>query len=389
MLPSKAEIVIIGGGVMGASTAYHLASKGRQNIVLLERDKFWGTGSTGRCAGGIRHQFSTDVNIELSKHSIAMLECFEEEIGQAIDLRHIGYLIMASTEQEMETFRSNVERQHRHGVQTGVLSTAEIAALVPDMNLDGILGGTFYDRDGIADPSGVVNGYVSRARGLGVQAFTGVEVTSILVEAGRIRGVQTTQGTIAAAQVVIAAGPWSAQIGRMAGVDLPITPERQQVVVTGPLDWLPSDFPFVIDFHQRLYFHPEGKGLLTGQSIEGGPPTFEQTVNQEWTLAHLENATSRLPRLNHATVLTQWAGLYENTPDAHPIIGPIPQVEGLFCIAGFSGHGFMHGPIGGLLLAEDILEGGAHTIDISALRYERFIRGKSIAPASDSEYNVI
>lgn len=389
MLPNKAEVVIIGGGVMGISTACHLVLKGCRDVLLLERESFLGTGATGRCAGGIRHQFSTDVNIQLSVHSIRMLERFEDEIGQAIDLKQIGYLIMASSEQEMENFRANVARQHRHGVLTQILSADEIATRVPMLNMEGIVGGTFYERDGIADPSGVVEGYARRARRLGTTLLTDVEVTGITLTKGRVTGVQTRQGDVATGQVVIAAGPWSGQVGKLAGVDLPIVPERQQIVVTAPLDWLPKDFPFMIDFTRRLYFHPEGRGLLTGKSMEGRPPTFDQTVDAEWTLTHIKHAIARLPPLEHAQVLTQWAGLYENTPDAHPIIGPIPGVAGLFCISGFSGHGFMHGPIAGLLLAEDILDGGAHTMDINALRYERF---RAVAPKeteSGIEYNVI
>jgi sarcosine oxidase subunit beta len=384
VLPKTAGVVIIGGGVMGMSTAYHLALKGCHDVLLLEREAFFGAGATGRCAGGIRHQFSTDVNIQLSIHSIRMLERFEEETGQPIDLKQCGYLIMASSQEEMETFRANVDRQHRHGVPTQMLSPDEIAARVPLLNLDGIVGATFYRRDGIADPSGVVGGYVSRARVLGATLLNQVEVTGITVKAGRVVGVQTPSGEVATERAVIAAGPWSGLVGRLAGVELTIVPERQQIVVTAPLDWLPDDFPFVIDFAQRLYFHPEGEGLLTGQSIVGCPPTFEQTVDPNWTATHIANAIARLPMLEHAQVLTQWAGLYENTPDAHPIIGPIPQVEGLFCIAGFSGHGFMHGPIAGLLLAEDILDGSAHTVDIAPLRFTRFQAG-----TLRDEYNVI
>lgn len=388
MLPTTADVVVIGGGVMGASTAYHLAQKGCPDVLLLERETFFGTGATGRCAGGIRHQFSTDVNIELSIHSIAMLERFEEEIGQAIDLKQVGYLMMASSEDEMAAFRANVARQHRHGVLTEVLSPAEIAGRVPLLELAGIVGGTFYERDGIADPSGVVEGYVRAARRSGATLLGDVEVTGVIVEEGRIAGVRTPVGDVATRQAVIAAGPWSATVAGMAGASLPIVPERQQILVTAPLDWLPEDFPFVIDFAQRLYFHPEGAGLLTGLSMVDQPPTFDQTVDEAWTLHHIGQAIERLPALESARVLSEWAGLYENTPDAHPVIGPLPEVEGLYAVAGFSGHGFMHGPIAGLLAAEDILEGGAHTVDIAALRAERFAVGDGSAPAG-GEYNVI
>jgi sarcosine oxidase subunit beta len=263
-----------------------------------------------------------------------------------------------------------------------LITVDEIAARVPQLNLDGIIGGSFYEKDGIADPSGVVGGYVKGARALGAILLNEVEVTGIVVQKGRVTGVETSAGTMSAPVVVNAAGPWAGLIGRIAGVDLPITPERQQIVVTSALPDVPLDFPFVIDFHQRLYFHREGEGLLTGQSIVGQPPTFEQTVDPEWTVHHLGNAIARLPLLEGAGLLTEWAGLYENTPDAHPIIGPAGP-EGFYVVAGFSGHGFMHGPIAGLLVAEQILDGEAHTVDITALRWERFAEGTL------PEFNVI
>src|SRR3954468_16044226 len=186
MLLPSADIVIIGGGVMGASAAYHLTRRGLSNIVLLERESFFGQGSTGRCAGGIRHQFSTDINIELSIKSIAMLEAFEHDTGQPIDLKQTGYLFLLSTEEEVAQFRQNVERQHAHGIQSEIWSVDQIAARVPLLNLERIIGGTYYGRDGIADPSGVVNGYIAAARRSGVQVFNGVEVTGIEVRDQRI-----------------------------------------------------------------------------------------------------------------------------------------------------------------------------------------------------------
>lgn len=371
MLPQTADIVIIGGGVMGTSAAYHLAKRGAGSVVLLERDSFFGNGATGRCAGGIRHQFSTSVNIELSIQSLQMLQRFEQELDQPIDIKLYGYLILLTTPEEMESFQKSVTLQNQHGIASRILTVDEIAARVPQLNLEGIIGASFYEGDGTADPSGVVNGYAKGARLHGAKLFNDVEVTGIRAENGAIAGVQTTQGDISTRTVINAAGPWAGLVGQMAGVDLHITPERQQIAVTGELPELRRDFPFVIDFHQRLYFHQEGKGLLTGQSIVGRPPTFDQTVDQEWTLHHFGNAIERLPLLEEAGLMTQWAGLYENTPDAHPIIGRA-EVDGFYVVAGFSGHGFMHGPIAGLLVAEQILDGAAHTVDIALLNYERF-----------------
>jgi sarcosine oxidase, subunit beta len=371
MLPNSADAVVIGGGVMGASSAYHLAKRGVKNIVLLERDKFFGTGSTGKCAGGIRHQFSTAVNIKLSLLSIKMLENFEAEMGQAIDLKQFGYLILLSTEEEVSTFKKSIALQNANGVASRLLSVDEIAARVPSLNLEGIIAASFYERDGTADPSGVVQGYIKGAREEGVKLFSDVTVTGILSDKQKILGVETNQGSINTPLVINAAGAWAGKIGEMAAVPLAITPERQQIVVTNPLPEVPDDFPFVIDFKQRLYFHQEGEGLLTGQSIVGRAPSFDETVDKDWTVEHLGNAIERLPLLEKASVMTQWAGLYENTPDAHPIIDKAGK-EGFYVVAGFSGHGFMHGPIAGLLVAEQILDGEAKTVDISSLSYGRF-----------------
>jgi sarcosine oxidase subunit beta len=313
-----------------------------------------------------------------------MLEAFEQETGQPIDVRWLGYLFLLSTDEEMAQFQRNVDRQHAHGIPSEIWTVEQIARRVPLLNLDGIIGGTYCARDGIADPSGVVNGYIAAARTNGATLLNDVEVTGIEVANGRIEAVQTNQGRIATHTVINAAGAWAGQIGKMAGIELPIVPERQQILVTTPMPDLPADFPFVIDFHQRLYFHLEGEGLLTGQSVVGAPPTFSQAVDPAWTMQHTEAAMARLPILESAGKLSEWAGLYEVTPDAHPIIGPIKALPGFYVVAGFSGHGFMHGPIAGLLVAEQIVDGSAHNVDISSLAFERFSGASTF-----KEFNVV
>jgi sarcosine oxidase subunit beta len=383
-LPRTADVVIIGGGVMGTSTAYHLALKGCRNVLLLERESFFGIQATGKCAGGIRHQFGTEINVRLSLLSLPMLDRFKEELNQPIDLRYCGYLFLLTNEKDVAAFRQNVEMQHRLGVMTRWLEVDEIARMVPLINLEDVLAGTFHERDGLADPHSVVQGYVSGARRLGARLLNDVEVTGIEVAGGRVRGVVTPRGTVATPVVVNAAGPWAAEVGRMAGLDIPILPVRRQIVVTGPIPEVPPDFPFVIDFAQSLYFHREGPGILTGMSNPNEPPGFDQSVDEKWELVHLEAAMQRMPILEKATLASHWAGLYEVTPDAHPILGRVPELEGFYIIGGFSGHGFMHGPISGLLLAEEILDGQAHTLDISSLSITRFREGKLIR-----EYNVV
>ena len=381
--PTTANVIIIGGGVMGASTAYHLAARGVKDILLLEKEEFFGQGATGRCAGGVRYQFATEVNIQLSLLSLPMLERFEDEIGQAIDYHQVGYLFLLTNEDDTVVFRRNVELQHSLGVETEWLDGDEVRHRLPLMNLDDVIAGTNNAKDGVVDPNGVVMGYIGAAQCLGVTALNGVAVNEIHVEAGKIAGVGTPRGNVSAPVVVNAAGPWAGVVSHMAGVPIPLTPLRRQWLTTTPLPGLPPDFPFVIDFSQSLYFHPEGKGLLTGMSNPHEKPGLGQNVDPDWELTHMEAAIARLPLLERAGLASRLAGLYENTPDAHPIYGATP-VQGFYIVTGFSGHGFMHGPISGLLMSEIILDGQARTLDISMLDLARFEEDRMI-----HEYNVV
>jgi sarcosine oxidase, subunit beta len=384
MLPNKASAVIIGGGVMGVSTAYHLAARGCQDVVLLEKAAFLGSEATGKCAGGIRYQFSTEINVRLSLLSLPMLVNFEEELGQQIDLRWTGYLFLLDNDADVCAYQAQVSMQNRLGVPSRMLSHDEAAQMVPLLNTADIMGGAYHARDGLADPSGVVQGYAAGARRRGVQLLTGVEVTGIRVQAGKVTGVQTSQGAIDAPVVVNAAGPWAGQVAAMAGVQLPISPVRRQIAVTTPLPEVPADFPFVIDFSRNLYFHREGRGVLTGQSNVNEPPGFNQSVDHNWTEQHLDNAIFRFPLLAKAGLLREWAGLYEVTPDAHPVIDRLADPLGFYVVAGFSGHGFMHGPAAGLLMSELILDGQARSLDIQQLRLSRFAEGDLV-----KEHNVV
>jgi sarcosine oxidase subunit beta len=384
MLPKTADVVIIGGGVMGVSTAYHLASKGCTDVLLLERNRFFGEEATGRCAGGIRYQFSNEIDVRLSQRSIPMLERFAAELEQELDLRQCGYLFLLSREEDVRVFRQNVALQRSLGVNTEWLSPEEAAKRAYPVDTQGILAGTFNASDGLADPSGVVQGYVKGARRLGVSLLSEVEATGIDVASGRVLGVRTNRGTVNTSTVVNAAGPWAPMVGGMAGIDVPVRPLRRQIAVTTAIPGLPSDFPMVIDFAQSLYFHREGQGVLTGMSNPYEKEGFDQSVDPEWELTHLEAAVVRFPLLEDAGVLNRWAGLYEVSPDSLAILGKVPQLQGFYCINGFSGHGFMHGPICGLLLAEEILEGEAATVDIAPLRIDRFVE-----QGGPSEYAVV
>jgi sarcosine oxidase subunit beta len=381
--PTTADIVIIGGGVMGASAAYHLAKRGMKNIVLLEKEEFFGTGATGRCAGGVRYQFSTEINVRLSIESLPMIERFKDEIGQDVNYRKCGYLLIATNEKDATTFRHNVELQNSLGVPTQLLNGDEIRARLPLMRFDDAIAGTFNQKDGIVDPNSVVAGYISAAQKLGVKALNRVEVTGIRVRGGEVQAVETTQGTIQTRMILNAAGPWAGQMGEMAGVYIPIMPVRRQMFTTNSLKEIPEDFPFVIDFAQSLYFHREGDGLLIGMSNQNEKPGFDQNVDEEFEFVNLEAAIERMPLLERASRASHWAGLYEVTPDAHPIFGK-SNVKSFIICAGFSGHGFMHGPVAGKLMSEHILDGKFSTLDVSMLDLARFEEGRLI-----KEYNVV
>ncbi|MBI3150599.1 MAG: FAD-binding oxidoreductase [Chloroflexi bacterium] len=384
-IPNTADIVIIGGGVMGASAAYHLAKRGvaAQNIVLLEKEDYFGTGATGRCAGGVRYQFSTEINVRLSIESLPMIERFKEEIGQDVSYRQCGYLLVATNEKEAAVFKHNVEMQNRLGVPTQLLGGDEVRARLPLMKFDDAIAGTFNQKDGTVDPNSVVMGYVNAAQKMGVKAISGAEVIGITVSRGNVEEVQTSLGGIKTRTVLNVAGPWSSQIGKMAGVEIPVIPLRRQMFTTNPLKQVPEDFPFVIDFAKSLYFHREGEGLLIGMSNQNEAPGFDQNVDEDFELVNLEAAIERMPLVEKASRASHWAGLYEVTPDAHPIYGAT-DVGGFFLCTGFSGHGFMHGPVSGKLMSEFILDGKFSSLDVSMLDLKRFEEGRLI-----QEYNVV
>ena len=382
-VPKTADVVVIGGGVMGASTAYHLALRGQKNVVLLEKGEFFGQEATGKCAGGVRYQFSTEINVRLSLQSLPMLERFKDETGQEINFRKCGYLFVLTKPEDVKTFRHSLEMQQNLGVQTQWLSAQEVQQRLPLMHFEDALAGSYNPQDGLVDPNSVVMGYVGAAQRLGVQCLTSVEVTGICTAAGKIQSVETNQGSISTRVVVDAAGPWAGVVGEMAGIQVPIVPVRRQIMTTTPLPEVPQDFPFVLDFAQSLYFHREGDGILTGMSNNNEKPGFDQSVDEAFEMVNLEAAIARMPCLEKAGLLSHWAGLYEVTPDAHPIYGRTP-VDGFYLVAGFSGHGFMHGPISGKLMTEVILDGKFQSLDVSMLDLARFQEGRQIR-----EYNVV
>ena len=369
-----ADVVIAGGGVMGCSLAYHLAAR-RVDVLLLERDAL-GSGSTARNAGGVRQQFSSEVNVRLGMRSVAMLTRFEAEVGVPADFRQVGYLMLLTQPAEVQEFSGLLQLWHRLGLaEARRLGPAEIAAMVPALNLDGVLEATFCPTDGIASPDAVTMGYAAAARRLGARLEEGAEVTGIDVEGGRVTGVRTKAGPVSTRVVFDCAGPWSRAIGALAGVEVPVDPYRRHIWVTDHLREVPRDTPMTVDFTTSFYFHPEGDGVLFGMSDREEPPTFSTAVNEGFLDRVIEAGVHRLPALERAGIRTAWAGLYEVTPDHQAILGPAAEVAGFWCACGFSGHGFMQAPAAGEQLASLLVDGRSE-IDLSPLAHRRFAGGR-------------
>lgn len=380
----RASVVIVGGGVIGASIAYHLAVRGMTDVVVVERSGL-GSGSTGRSAGGVRQQFSTETNCRLSMLSVQKLLRFQEETGWDPRFMQVGYLFLLTREEDWVQFQRNAEMQTRLGIEVEILSPHAAQAMVPPMVVDDVLGATFCPTDGHADPTQVCLGYASAARARGVEIASGTTVTGILVKDGAVEAVDTTAGQIATPLVVNAAGPWAAQVAQLAGIEVPIAPYRRQLYYMERIPTIPERAPMVVDFASSMYFRPEGRtGLLIGMTDRSEPSSFNVQTDEAFLEMLIEHAVRRVPALAQSRVLRGWAGLYDVTPDANPILGPVPGVNGFIMAAGFSGHGFMHAPATGQLIAEMILDGCAHTIDVSGYTLDRFA-GKPVAP----ERNVI
>jgi sarcosine oxidase subunit beta len=381
VLPTSAAVVIIGGGVMGTSAAFHLAEAG-VDVVLVERDEL-GSGSTCRAAGGVRAQFSDALNIEIAQRSLAAFRDFAQRPGWQIDFRQVGYLFVLSHDSDVVAFEQNIALQHEYGVPSRQLSAAAARDLCPLLEGDDILAAAFSPQDGHATPEGVVQGYASAARSHGAHIRVGCDVLDIRTAGDEITEVVTNQGRIKTDAVICAAGAWSRTCGEMVGVALPVTPLRRQILFTEAVNDLPPDLPMTIDFASSLYFHREGPGLLLGMSDPREKPGFSVERSDDWVPELMAITSRRAPRIADLGIRGGWAGLYEVTPDHNAMIGEAAGVSRFIYATGFSGHGFCQGPAVGEILRDLFLQ-QAPFVDVGPLSAERFANA-----ALRPEFNVV
>ncbi len=368
---TKADAVIIGGGIIGVAVAFYLAKKKFGQIVLVEKEPFTGAGSTTKAAGGIRAQFSTKTNIEMSMLSEKMFANFKEETGSEALFDQVGYLFLLSDDADVKTYTKHYELQRSLGLNVQLLKPSEIVQYAPHVRLDDIQLGTFCKDDGLGDPSEFLRGYESAIRKMGVDVELECTVTGFGKSGDKVTSVRTTKGEIQTPWVINCAGAWAGEIGKLAGADVKVEPYKRMCVTTGELDFVKPFFPMVVDVKSGLYFHKESKGLLLGWADKSVKPGFDVSTDPDYVDTIIEKALDRIPQLETAEIANQWAGLYETTPDHQAIIGHDAEIGGMFHVTGFSGHGFMHAPAAGLVTAE-ILCGQKPTIDISPLSPTRF-----------------
>ena len=382
---NTAEVVIIGAGIIGASVAYHLAIRGCTDVLILEKAEAPITGSTALSAGGVRHQFAREVNIHLSKYSIDRFKNFSEEVGGHADLRQTGYLFLINKEDTWAQFQEQVELQRSLGVRVELLEARETLKYVPGIRLDDIVGATFGPDDGFCDPYGIASGYLKRARELGVRVALSTPVISAQLNGDHLVAVETPDGLVRGEFVVNACGAWSGQTAALFGIDLPVEPYRRNAYMTERFPKFPDPIPLTFDVETGFWMRKEGDSVLFGLANAAEPPGVNLNVDWEWLPEVLEAGIERFPLLEEARLAKKqcWAGLYGISPDHMPILGRHPEMPNYLHASGFSGHGVMHSPATGMLIAEEILDGRAHSINIDELRITRF-RNMSV----ESETNV-
>jgi len=375
-----ADVLIIGGGIVGSSIAWHLTEAGCRNVLIVERETHQGKGSTGKSMGGVRAQFATAVNIQMSLYSIPFYATFEQRLGLPSDYRPQGYLFVATKPTHLDYLQTNQTLQKSLGLkEVRMLTREEIVDMVPQLRADDVLGGSFCSTDGFVDPYSVMVGFTTRACEQGATLWRSTEVTAIARDSdGRISGAETTRGLVSTRTVVNAAGPWAAEVAALAGVELPVEPLRRMLVPTEPFDSVSHAMPMVIDMTNGFHFRPESLGFLLAWNDPEETPGYKTGFEPSFIEKVLIRAADRVPCFENLAVNPKraWAGLYEMTPDHHAILGPVPGVPGFFCANGFSGHGVMHAPSTGKIVSDLILHGATSIVDnVQVLSPDRFAKG--------------
>jgi sarcosine oxidase, subunit beta len=380
----KAEIVILGAGVVGASVAYHLTTRGAKDVLILERAPGQGSGSTGKATGGVRAQFETEINIKMSLYSLGFFKNWEFDC----EYEPRGYLFFATDERQFEYLRRNVETQKSLGVKdVGIVDAREISEICPGLNVSDISGGSFGRHDGFINPLAVMRGFTSKALENGARIEFDCRAVRIETAAGKVKSVETDKGGIECEKVVVCTGAWARELAQTAGIDLPVEPQKRQIIWAKGERKLPENLPMVIDIGSGFHFRPardfvsaaansDNTEVLFAYPDPGEKASFDTRFDESFIEKVYERARHRAPFLYEtAPVLEKCrAGLYENTPDHHAILGGC-MVEGLYFANGFSGHGVMHSPATGRALAEIMLDGSAAFLDVSCLSFDRFEKG--------------
>jgi sarcosine oxidase subunit beta len=376
-----ADVVIIGGGIVGSSIAYHLTAASCRNVMVIERESAQGKGSTGKSMGGVRAQFSTPVNIQMSLYSIPFYASFDERLGFPCDYRPQGYLFCATSSQHLNYLRANYEKQVAMGLKNvRLISGEEIREMFPQLRADDIIGGSFCSTDGFVDPYSAMVGFITWAVEHGATIWKNTTVTGIVRDEHGIAHVETSRGTVSTRKVVNCAGAWAAGVAKLAGVDLPVEPLRRMLVPSEPFDEFPHTAPMIVDMSNGFHFRPESRGFLLAWNDPEETPGFKTDFDAAFVEKILTRAADRVPCFAGLPVNPKraWAGLYEMTPDHHPILGEGPEVPGFLLANGFSGHGVMHAPATGKILSDLILTGKTDLIDASLLNLSRFVEGRMI-----------
>ena len=376
-----AEVVIIGGGIVGSSIAYHLIAAGCKDVLVIERESAQGKGSTGKSMGGVRAQFSTPTNIQMSLYSIPFYASFDVRLGHPAGYRPQGYLFCATNAEHLAYLRTNFEKQVAMGLKdVRLVNAGEIRKLFPQLRSDDIVGGSFCPTDGFVDPYSAMIGFMSWASDHGAKLWKNATVSAIQCDSRGIASVETTKGSVATRTVVNAAGPWAVEVARMVGIDLAVKPLRRMLVPTEPFDGFPHSAPMIIDMSNGFHFRPEGLGFLLAWNDPEETPGYKTDFDPGFIEKILTRAADRVPVFENLAVNPKraWAGLYEMTPDHHPILGAVPEVPGFYLANGFSGHGVMHAPATGKILADLILTGKTGLVDARLLDLARFAEGRTI-----------